>query len=47
MERGGMPLHDAVGENCENGATTEYQVAGAYSVSANGCLLDNNCAFVI
>ena len=23
MERGGMPLHDAVGINCEKGATTE------------------------
>ena len=22
-----MPLHDAVGINCENGATTEYQGA--------------------
>ena len=27
MERGGMPLHDAVGINCEKGATTEYQGA--------------------
>ena len=25
MERGGMPLHDAVGINCKNGATTEHQ----------------------
>ena len=25
MERGGMPLHDAVGINCKNGATTENQ----------------------
>ena len=25
MERGGMPLHDAVGINCEKGATTENQ----------------------
>ena len=23
MERGGMPLHDAVGINCKKGATTE------------------------
>ena len=22
LERGGMPLHDAVGTNCKNGATT-------------------------
>ena len=27
MERGGMPLHDAVGINCKKGATTEYQGA--------------------
>ena len=25
LERGGMPLHDAVGINCKKGATTEYQ----------------------
>ena len=25
MERGGMPLHDAVGINCKRGATTENQ----------------------
>ena len=25
MERGGMPLHDAVGINCKNGATSEHQ----------------------
>ena len=29
LERGGIPLHDAVGINCENLATTEYQGAGA------------------
>ena len=28
LERDGMPLHDAVGVNCEKGATTEYQDAG-------------------
>ena len=27
MERGGMPLHDAVGINCKKGATTEYHDA--------------------
>ena len=27
MERGVMPLHDAVGINCKNGATTKYQGA--------------------
>ena len=25
LERGGMPLHDAVGINCKKGATTENQ----------------------
>ena len=25
LQKGGMPLHDAVGINCEKGATTEYQ----------------------
>ena len=27
LKRGGMPLHDAFGLNCKNGATTEYQEA--------------------
>ena len=27
IERGGMPLHDAVGINCKDGATSEYQDA--------------------
>ena len=29
LERGGMLLHDAVGVNCKNVATTENQGAGA------------------
>ena len=28
MEKGGMPLLDAVGINCEKGATTEIQGSG-------------------
>ena len=28
MKRGGMLLHDAVGINCEKGATTENQGSG-------------------
>ena len=28
MERGGIPLHDAVGINSKNGATTENQGSG-------------------
>ena len=27
LEKGGMPLHDAVGINCKKDATTEYQSA--------------------
>ena len=27
LERGGMPLHDAVGINCKNSTTTENQGA--------------------
>ena len=29
MERGGMPLHDAVGINCKKDATTENQDSAA------------------
>ena len=28
LERGGMPLHDAVMVNCKKGATTETQCVG-------------------
>ena len=28
IERGGMPLHEAVGINCKKGATTEDQGSG-------------------
>ena len=28
MERGGIPLHDAVRTNCKNGASTENQGSG-------------------
>ena len=38
LERGGMPLHDAVGINCKNGVTTEYQGADV-KYSAKGCML--------
>ena len=33
LERGGMQLHDAVGINCKNGATTENQGAGVNKVN--------------
>ena len=29
MERGGMPLHDAIGINCKKGATIENQDSAA------------------
>ena len=32
QERGGMPLHDTVGINCKNGATTENQGADVKNV---------------
>ena len=32
MERGGMPLHDAVGKNCKKGATTENQDSAVKSM---------------
>ena len=35
MERGGMPLHDAVGINCKKGATTENQGSGGNGNSVN------------
>ena len=28
MERGGMPLYNAVGKNCKKGATTENEGSG-------------------
>ena len=38
LEKGGMPLHDAVGKNCEKVATTENQGSGV-KYRANGCIL--------
>ena len=38
LERGGMPLHDAVGINCKKVATTENQGAVS-SVWAKWCML--------
>ena len=42
MDRGGMPLHDAVGINCKHGATTENQGSGS-SIWAKGCILMTVC----
>ena len=39
LERGGMPLHDAVGINCKKGATAENQGADVKYIWANWCLL--------
>ena len=36
LQRGGMPLHDAVGINCIKGATTKNQMS---SIWAKGCML--------
>ena len=33
LARGGMPLRDAVGINCKNGATTENQEVGVKYMS--------------
>ena len=41
-----MPLHDAVGINCEKGATTENQDS-AVKYMANGCILMTVCVFYL
>ena len=38
MERGGMPLHDAVGINCKKGATTEDQGSGVKYILMTVCV---------
>ena len=43
MERGGMLLHDAVGTNCENDATTENQGSGVKYMVLRGVLDDCVC----
>ena len=45
MERGGMPLHDAIGINCKKGATTEYQGSGV-KYMGKGVYLDD-CVCVL
>ena len=46
MERGGMPLHDAVGINCKKGATTENQ-GSAVKYMGKGCILMTVCVCFI
>ena len=38
LERGGMPVHDAVGINCQMDATTKNQDSGV-KYMAKGCIL--------
>ena len=45
LERGGMPLDNANGINCKNGATTEYQGADAKYMD-QGVFVDD-CVCVI
>ena len=47
MERGGMPLYDAVGINCENGATILKIKAQVSSIWAQGCILMTVCVFYL
>ena len=43
MERGGMPLHDAVGINCKKGATNENQGLAVKYMGKGVCLYDCVC----
>ena len=45
MERGGMPVHDAVGINTKKGATTEHQES-AVKYMGLGVYLDD-CVYVL
>ena len=45
MERGGMPLHDAVGINCKKGVTSENQGSAVQCIGAKGCILMTVCVF--
>ena len=46
MERGGMPLHDAVGINCKKGELLKIK-AQVSSIWAKGCTLMTVCAFYL
>ena len=43
MERGVMPLHDIVGINCKNGATTKNQGSCVRYICTKGCILMAVC----
>ena len=46
LERGGMPLHDAVGINCEKGQLLKIK-AQVSSIWAKGCILMIVCVCVL
>ena len=46
LERGGIPLHDAVALNGENGATTDT-MEQVPSIWAKGCRFDNRACVVL
>ena len=46
MERGGMPLHDAVGMNCEKGQLLKIK-AQVSRIFAKGCMLMTLCVFYL
>ena len=46
MERGWMPLHDAVGINCKKGALLKIE-AQVSSIWAKGCILMTVCVFYL
>ena len=45
LKRGGMPLHDAVGINCEKGATTVNQGADVKYIG-KGAYVDNHVCVI-
>ena len=45
LNRGGTPLHDAVGLNCEKGATGDVK-AQMPSIWAKGCMFDNHASVI-
>ena len=45
MERGGMPLHDAVGINCKRGQLLKIKVQ-VLSIWTKGCILMTVCVYL-
>ena len=46
MERGGMPLHDAIGINCKKGELLKIK-AQVSSIWAKGCIFMTVCVFYL